>query len=84
MVIQANTVAVEAYSGIFGNTVLFGANIVIYGTNSVIFGPNTVLFGANAIHSTGFQGQSVTSEESATYLEQSETSEQSVTWDGAE
>ena len=41
--------------------------------------------------STGFEEQSVTSEESATYLEQSAnyleqsaTSEQSVTWDGAD
>jgi len=46
---------------------------------------NTVLFGANAMHSTGFEEQSATSEVSATYLEQSATYlEQSVTWDGAD
>ena len=53
------------------NTVLFVVNIVIFCANTVMFGENTVLFGANAMHSTGFE-------------EQSATCEESVTWDGAE
>ena len=47
---------------------LFGANIVIFGANTLIFRENTVLYGANAMRSTGFEEQSATSEESATYL----------------
>ena len=53
---------VEEYSCILGKY------CVLWGKNSDIFGENTVLFGANAMHSTGFEEQSVTSEESATYL----------------
>ena len=46
------------------------ADIVIFGANTLIFRENTVLFGANALHSSGFEEQSATTEESATYLEQ--------------
>ena len=41
---------------------------MLFGENIVIFGTNTVIFGENAMHSTGFEEQSATSEESATYL----------------
>ena len=46
---------------------LFGENSDIWPKYSDIQ-RNAVLFGANAMHSTGFEEQSATSEESATYL----------------